>query len=529
MTRRRPITMSFGFGIGDIVTCTKIARDTIDALRTAGSEFEALRLELASLTSVLSALEAEASGPMPLINAASPQRQQQMQSLLSNCTASMQDLKSLVTKYKGMNSTTKRDFVAWMRFAAKDKRSPREKLAVHTASLNIFLTTLSHSSLARLEFLVKNGPQRLGSEPGSDGARGVWRPGVGEYSATNTKRDAGLVWQRIGAALAQEGIGQQDVEKFQEELKAYARYLVRGETPFWTAARVEASRERLKTELQAEQRGSYPCSAQTDSKQARVSQSKSEAIQRSNLEQISWSETRRKRLREEIRLAQQSEDVESSTHREEDLRQSRSKNPTVVDLEQVVALADQFEHLFEFQSTPDQARHGSAPLQATSSVPSPAQEDEEGSGRSHSDAATELRQTGQQRRIEEQLRRVKRRRRRVQEIRKKLEDLRLKYNGYRDDRRWVEAQLLEDRAIPLQIELLEDEGVEVLHRDAWKSGYLCDACQFWIPGSRYHCNKCPGSSGQSPGAGNWDICEECWVIGARCPGEEAHEMVVMRE
>lgn len=138
--------------------CRSHGRLGIDALSTAGTEFEGLRLELSSLTSVLSGVEAEAKGPMPLINRTSPERQQQMLHLLSNCAASMVHLQDPVRKYVGMHANTRRGFVTWMKFAAKDKRGPREKLAVHTASINIFLTTLSHGSLARLEFLIRNGP-----------------------------------------------------------------------------------------------------------------------------------------------------------------------------------------------------------------------------------------------------------------------------------------------------------------------------------------------------------------------------------
>jgi hypothetical protein len=58
--------MSFGFGVGDIIACTQMAVQTISALRSAGSEFEGLRLEASSLVTVLSVLEAEMQSPFPL-------------------------------------------------------------------------------------------------------------------------------------------------------------------------------------------------------------------------------------------------------------------------------------------------------------------------------------------------------------------------------------------------------------------------------------------------------------------------------
>lgn len=223
--------MSFGFGIGDIIACTEIAVKTIDALRSAGPEFEGLRLEVSSLTSVLGALEAEARGPMPLIHSAPRDRQEQMGYLLDNCKSGMKDLQDLVARYGSMGGTKKRDFVQWMRFAARDKRSPREKLAIHTASINIFLTTLSHGSLARLEFLIKNGRQECSRvATASMGQREInlWSTNV-----SDVKQPASSAWKSIIECLAEEGIEDEQVDKFQEEVKAYVRYLVRGETPFW--------------------------------------------------------------------------------------------------------------------------------------------------------------------------------------------------------------------------------------------------------------------------------------------------------
>lgn len=223
--------MSFGFGIGDIIACTEIAVKTVDALRSAGPEFEGLRLEVSSLTSVLGALEAEARGPMPLIHSAPRDRQEQMGHLLDNCRSGMQDLRDLVDKYGSMGESRKGDFVEWMRFAARDKRSPREKLAIHTASINIFLTTLSHGSLARLEFLIKNGRQE--NPRAATASMGQREVNLWATSVPDVKPSTSRAWKSIIECLAEEGIEDEQVDKFQEEVKAYVRYLVRGETPFW--------------------------------------------------------------------------------------------------------------------------------------------------------------------------------------------------------------------------------------------------------------------------------------------------------
>ena len=114
---------------------------------------------------------------------------------------------------------------------------PRDKLALHTASINVFLMTLSHGSLGRLEFLAKHARPSLSSlvppSPMSgnnasiySGTRGVG----GAHDSTGFS-----IWEALGKDLYEEGITHQQIEKHQEELKAYLRYLIKGETPFWNA------------------------------------------------------------------------------------------------------------------------------------------------------------------------------------------------------------------------------------------------------------------------------------------------------
>lgn len=556
--------MSFGFGIGDIITCMQMAWKTIDALRSAGSEFEGLRLELASLTSVLSGLEAEAKGPMPLINTASQERQEQMRLLLRNCTASMQDLQRLVTNFNDFNPNRRRDFMAWMKLAAKDKRSPRDKLAVHTASINIFLTTLSHSSLARLEFLIKNGPQRMTAEPGSEGQRGFGLASSSHHMTATSNKGPALVWQQIGSSLADEGIGSEEIERFQDELKAYARYLVRGETPFWATPKSARSRDRRETEMRfnkeleadlarAKKEQGRPATKPLVHNEAveddwtvsysdlepsaslRISLPSPEA--RSNArdalineheheheEERKLNRARRERLREEVRVAHEAQDIASGVRREGESRLGQGLSNPAADLEEVVALAEQFENLFELQAISQPIQHGWPVPQVQHRVSPPLHTDSQDSDW---DETSRLRRGENLSRKE--LRSKIAREERVYKIRNKLQHLREKHARYLEERRFAEAQDLEDFAIPSQLELLKKERVHVLPNKARREAYRCDACHFWIPGFRYHCGECQGSSGDSPEEGNWDICEECWDMGARCPKGNVHEMMLIRE
>lgn len=160
--------MSFGFSVGDVFVCSKIALSAYNALKSAPTEFAELSLEILSLNQTLRALAEEASSPTSIVLLASPQRQESLRVLLDNCSKGLTQLEQLVVKSKSLGSNEKTRFLEHVRFAAKEKKGtendpkdsiaatcanssgPRDKLAIHTASINIFLTSLTHSSLGRL-------------------------------------------------------------------------------------------------------------------------------------------------------------------------------------------------------------------------------------------------------------------------------------------------------------------------------------------------------------------------------------------
>ncbi|KAI7779098.1 hypothetical protein LA080_001352 [Diaporthe eres] len=492
--------MSFGFGIGDIIACSEVAWKTINALKSAGSDFEGLRLDLASLTSVLQALEAEAKGPMPLIKTASMERQSQMRLLLHNCTESMKELQGVVGKYSGWGADKKRDFVAWMKFAAKDKRGPREKLAIHTASINIFLTTLSHGSLARLEFLIKNGSQAAHQGPVPGGTKGLdFSATGGSWSGSHaySKRKDGVLWQEIGRSLQGEGIGDKDIEPFQEEIKAYARYLVRGETPFWREPVSKSRSHEVHQEVE------LTPSAPRNSNSLRYEEEVKRLVLRDEIKQA--RQTQRldaavvTDLKAEMRKAKIMEEEYMRRRKEERIGQERKgeeveKKSKAAEEEDLVSLAYKFESLFDFDAELAQAAP-EAPGYRTEATPTTSPSDDD------------VRQYERERRDA-----------RVYEIQRRIGKLLDRRERYIEEGRRDKMADLEVNDIPGQVKLLKLEGVAVSHERAWKWDHWCDVCNFRVPGDRYHCTQCRG--------GNWDLCQVCWDKGARCSGRGQHRLTL---
>ncbi|KIW01570.1 uncharacterized protein PV09_07044 [Verruconis gallopava] len=254
--------MSFGFSVGDVLVCSKLAINAYTALKDAPKEFEGLRLEVLSLSATLRALAEEANSPNSIILLASPQRQESLRVLLDNCSKGLQQLHLLTKKFPSLGSPEKTKFLEHVRFSLQNKNGPRDKLAIHTASINIFLTSLTHSSLGRLEGLIKNalrgsaqkqqGSQTQFASAGYTNhivlgdrsqAFNVQTPDVGSVSAVGSEDD---VWASIGQDLSWEGIRAQDVKPFRDEIITYIRYLHNGGEPFWKRGSSSSEQEAMR-------------------------------------------------------------------------------------------------------------------------------------------------------------------------------------------------------------------------------------------------------------------------------------------
>ncbi|OQO11393.1 hypothetical protein B0A48_05649 [Cryoendolithus antarcticus] len=233
--------MSFGFSIGDIIACSQLAVQCYNALSDAPEEWEGLRLEFRSLNTSLKTLADEHEAPTSLIYSASPRRQEDLRVLLQDCRQNIEKLQRLVLDFCRFDFEKKRRILERIRFASKDKSGPRDRLALHTASINMFLATLTNSSLGRVEFLLRNarsGGKRAASDAFVNSmAMMTGREGGGAQASsvgkTGSDQSTGACWIKIWKDLSDEGVHDADCEKFEEDIKAYIRFLVNGATPFW--------------------------------------------------------------------------------------------------------------------------------------------------------------------------------------------------------------------------------------------------------------------------------------------------------
>lgn len=229
--------MSFGFSVGDFITIaqvSKLAWDTFTAIKNAPKEWRALESEVQSLAISLKSLDdADTTFSIVQYTKHNPQREQNLRELLSNSNNALAPMKALIERYRVRNSDEKRDIRDWLAgtkftFKTMSVQEFRNKLSLHTASLNIFLTTLTNTSLGRLEQLIMSG--QAATHSGLSLAA--------QSNASNHVMDDGFdgVWSAIGRDLAL-GNGDRnslttDILSFREEIRDYVQFITSGGLPY---------------------------------------------------------------------------------------------------------------------------------------------------------------------------------------------------------------------------------------------------------------------------------------------------------
>jgi hypothetical protein len=166
--------MSFGFGVGDFFAVYDVffrVKGFINDIRHAGEDFEMLKAEADCLKVCISALcYKECVAALALV---SKEQRDDLKLIVQGCIINMKELQEFVTHSQALVEGTAKDandpkprrqlerrkwWKRWwphVKFAWKEKQPLRDKLSIPTASLNIFLTTLIHMSLAQFTIVPR--------------------------------------------------------------------------------------------------------------------------------------------------------------------------------------------------------------------------------------------------------------------------------------------------------------------------------------------------------------------------------------
>ena len=126
--------MSFGFGIGDILTISGLAATVYSAYKDAPDDYKHISKEVRSLQTIVDEA-AKYFEDTVLSNS----KQLEGQEALQNCQSVLEDLNSLIEKYKSLASTNKMQVFKRVKLGTEDITNLRARLTSTTISLSNFI------------------------------------------------------------------------------------------------------------------------------------------------------------------------------------------------------------------------------------------------------------------------------------------------------------------------------------------------------------------------------------------------------
>ena len=202
------MTMAFGFSISDFITLGEKTWAVYKACKGASSEFHDITAEVLSLHTVLKELEDACVDSSSLINRAADSKKMELKRIVRSCQRTLDKIDKLVTKYHSLG-TDKNRLWHQLGFGATNLDPLRSSLMLSVSNLNLFLTSLETSSLARIEALL----ERLIEE-----ARlGHKAPTVLSSALDNT----GVGWPQLKAELTDEGIPKAEIELYKHSIQEW--------------------------------------------------------------------------------------------------------------------------------------------------------------------------------------------------------------------------------------------------------------------------------------------------------------------
>lgn len=148
--------MSFGFGVGDFIAVSKIAKGVYEACKDGPREYREISREAKSMRYAIDSLSNEAQDPLSLLNTKGVKRKPKLVEIIENCETTMQEVQNMIDKHSSLKDDRGKLIRVWdaYKVGSSDLDSLRGKLTFHTSIISIFLLSLEGSALARIEWKV---------------------------------------------------------------------------------------------------------------------------------------------------------------------------------------------------------------------------------------------------------------------------------------------------------------------------------------------------------------------------------------
>ena len=219
--------MSFGYGVGDVITVSSLALKVIQNTRQALGQYDELTREVTSLHIVLKKLQAETTNPESWLHRIQDSEKQDLDSIVNGCSHVLQDLDTILEKYSMLREEKRSVTKLWqrVRFGAgemQDLSQIRIQVTSHSSSLALSLHLISLGSSGRVE---RQMAQQIEMQRKILDAAGPTDAGNRESTLTTYENDDKGFWKEFRRDLVAEGWSSEVMARHRDLITAYIREL----------------------------------------------------------------------------------------------------------------------------------------------------------------------------------------------------------------------------------------------------------------------------------------------------------------
>ena len=200
--------MSFGFSALEFMKIIDKTWEVYKACKNASKHHQEILTEVLALHTILQELRDAFGDPKSLINRADDSKKREISKIISGCDRAVQKINDLAVRYSSLGTDKER---IWEILGFGTVKLPplRSQLLLAVANLNLALTSLGTSSLARIETLL----ERLIKEV----RQGRKAPTV----LSSAIDDVSIGWPQLKAELIEDGIPSEAIEVYKRPIQEW--------------------------------------------------------------------------------------------------------------------------------------------------------------------------------------------------------------------------------------------------------------------------------------------------------------------
>ncbi|KAI4680828.1 hypothetical protein J4E81_010012 [Alternaria sp. BMP 2799] len=141
---------SFGFSIGDIVLVGNYAYSVYKSCKNAGDNFREITSDVASLRTLLLALDDECKNPQSSFQQLPLAQKGELAARLQDCKADLRSVKKILHDFRSLDKRDAR-YRDRLAFTTGKQAAIREKIATHSVRLQQLLTGINVGTFSRIE------------------------------------------------------------------------------------------------------------------------------------------------------------------------------------------------------------------------------------------------------------------------------------------------------------------------------------------------------------------------------------------